>query len=139
MNRQLAHAARPGDGFLAARVVVAEQHIGERAAAFDAGKKCMYECAGLFDERRHGERAAGDEHHDHRLAGGDERIDESLLLAGQIEMRAVFCFPALGFAFAHHGDDEVAIAGFADGGGDALRVAIDRVAFCVELRAFRIT
>ena len=136
MDRQLADAARPGDGLFAARVVVAEQHVGERMAAFDAGKKRVHQRAGFLDQRRDGERAAGDEHHDHGFAGGDQRVDERLLAAGQIEICAILRFAALRFAFADDRDDEVAVARSAGRFGDALRIAFDRLAFAVDLRAF---
>ncbi len=53
-------------------------------------------------------------------------------------MRAIFCFAALGFAFAHHGDDEIAVARSATAAAMRCVIAIDRLAFAVELRAFRI-
>ena len=59
-----------------------------------------------------------------------QRIDERLLVAGQIEMRAVLRFAALGFAFADDGDDEIAVARAALTAA-AMRcvVAVDRLAF----------
>src|SRR5688572_29907426 len=138
MNRQLTDAARPRDRLLAARVVVAEEHVSECMPTFDAGKKCMYERTGLFDQLRDGEGAPGDEHHDHGLAGGDQRIDERLLAAGEIEMRTVLRFAALGFALAHHRNDEVDVVRLSHGSGNALIVAIDGLAFAVDLRTLRI-
>src|SRR4051812_5973516 len=79
MNRDLPDTARPGDGLLAARVVVAEQYIGDRPPAFDAGEERVHQCAGVLHQLRHRERAAGEQYDDDWLARARERVHQRLL------------------------------------------------------------
>ena len=88
VDRDLAEAARERDRELAARVDLAEQHVGDGVAGLDAREP------GLEDRRRGGidvrqrQRAAVEEHDDERLARRLDRVDELLLLARQVDLAA---------------------------------------------------
>ena len=88
VDRHLADVAREGHRQLAAGVDLAEEHVGDPVARLDAAEP------GLEDRRRSGvdldqrQRAPVEQHDRERLAGRLDRVDQLLLLAGQVEVGA---------------------------------------------------
>ena len=68
-DRLLADVVGERDRELAGRVQLAEERLGERAAALHAGVEALEDGSGALHGLRQHERLAVHEHDDHRLAG----------------------------------------------------------------------
>ena len=88
IERNLANAPRDCDGQLAARVGIAEQHVGERRAAVLAGEPQLDDGGHMLHGPIHAERPAVAQHEGQRPARGVERLEQLLLVAGQVEADA---------------------------------------------------
>ena len=118
IKRQLPNRARERDWKFTAGIVVAENHVGDRGAArFTREPRGENRGHMALDIINRG-RTAREQHGDHGATGGDQRADEFVLVAGEIEARAAFRFADSGVVVAEKNDDGVGGLGFGDGIGD---------------------
>ena len=85
VDRHLAEPAREGDGELAARVDLAEHHVGDRWARLHAREPRLEDRGRVVDHVLQGERAAVEQHHRNRLPGRLDRPEQLLLPAREVE------------------------------------------------------
>jgi hypothetical protein len=88
VDRHLADAVREGHRQLAARVDLAEHHVGDRRTALDAGEPRLEDGWRGFHDVLEREWPAVEEHHHQRLARRRDRLDQLLLASREIERAA---------------------------------------------------
>ncbi len=89
VDRQLAHGMRESDRQLATRIDLAEQHVGESVSTLLAQIPAFQERIGFLRQAVHGQRTAVDQQRDDRFAGGDQRLDQGVLVSEQAERVAI--------------------------------------------------
>ena len=115
-DRHLADGAREGHRQLAARVGVAEQHVGDGRPTLLARQPGLQDGRDVLGDPGDGQRPAVDQHHHGRRTGGDHRLHQRLLDAGQVQVgpiprfasSAVIGQPRL---VAHHEDGHLRLPG----------------------------
>jgi hypothetical protein len=80
---------RPADRKLAARVDLAEDHVGGGLTGFCAALVGHQDRVGVLGIGTQADRTSGDHDDDHRLAGVLERLDQRLLIRRQLRCRVV--------------------------------------------------
>ena len=86
----MAHRARDGDRQLAARVDVAEQHLGDGLARLLAQVPALEDRPHFFDEMANRQRPAVEQQRDDRLRRSrPRRVDQFVLQADELELRPV--------------------------------------------------
>ncbi|MNG20658.1 hypothetical protein D3C84_1049310 [compost metagenome] len=78
----------------AARIVIAEQHVGNTGAALDAKMPCLYDCIRILRQPRQRKRSAAQEHGYDRLAKRSDLFDQPALSARQVKACAGTGFAA---------------------------------------------
>src|SRR6185503_724827 len=129
-DRQLTDVARDRNRQLAARIITAEQHVGQRMAGLLAKIPALQQRGRALGQIVDRKRAAVEQDYDRRLAKREYRLCEVVLLAEEIEAVAVaevrvgpaFATGLLVSAQDHH--DDVGLARSLHRRGDQL--AVDR-------------
>ena len=135
VDRHLAETARERGGQLAARVDLAEHHVGDRIPRLDAREPRLEECRHVADDVLERERAAVEQHDRIGLPGRLDRTDQVLLLAREVE-RAARCRFAAHLARLTQGKHDL-VRGVRH--GDCLGEAGFRAAaFRIGVRRFRV-
>ena len=97
---QILDGATKGDGQPPGRIVLAEQHLGQRGAAFLARIPGLNDGVCVLVRPIHRQGTAVDQDDDQRLADGVDRLQQLSLHAREVEVRAVSLADALAHALA---------------------------------------
>src|ERR1700761_4524349 len=118
--RKLADAARKGDGESPCGIVVSEERFSDGLAAKLARVPSFKDGRNVLLGPANGERPAIFKHEDYRLPGGDNGLQKLLLIAREIETRAVEAFARNALPLAKPEDDSVRLLRCGDSGCNVL-------------------